>query len=137
MLSDVARLTAALSDRYRIEREIGAGGMATVYIARDLKHDRAVAVKVLKPRLITWDAASSSLDTNEVSWRASQRLPQCRVAVFDHCVVAVLAANFVLMPRRQRIGREKMWTDRSNHGLGIVPSRHMCRIRNDNCFCTR
>jgi serine/threonine-protein kinase len=45
------RLAAALSDRYRIERELGAGGMATVYLAADLKHDRKVAIKVLKPEL--------------------------------------------------------------------------------------
>jgi serine/threonine protein kinase/WD40 repeat protein len=45
------RLTAALADRYRIERELGAGGMATVYLAEDLKHNRKVAVKVLKPEL--------------------------------------------------------------------------------------
>jgi len=45
------RLTAALADRYRIERELGAGGMATVYLAEDLKHDRKVAIKVLKPEL--------------------------------------------------------------------------------------
>ena len=45
------RLAAALSDRYTIEREIGAGGMATVYLAHDLKHDRKVAVKVLRPEL--------------------------------------------------------------------------------------
>ena len=37
------RLTAALADRYRIERELGAGGMATVYLAQDLKHRRKVA----------------------------------------------------------------------------------------------
>jgi eukaryotic-like serine/threonine-protein kinase len=46
-----ARLTAALSDRYRIERELGQGGMATVYLAQDLRHDRQVALKVLKPEL--------------------------------------------------------------------------------------
>lgn len=46
-----AQLNAALAGRYRIEREIGAGGMATVYLARDLRHDRAVALKVLKPDL--------------------------------------------------------------------------------------
>ena len=45
------RLRSALADRYRIERELGAGGMATVYLARDLKHDRDVAIKVLKPDL--------------------------------------------------------------------------------------
>jgi eukaryotic-like serine/threonine-protein kinase len=47
----IERLAAALSDRYRIERELGAGGMATVYLAHDLKHDRKVALKVLKPEL--------------------------------------------------------------------------------------
>ena len=52
MTNDAAsRLTAALSDRYRIERELGVGGMATVYLAHDLKHDRDVAIKVLRPEL--------------------------------------------------------------------------------------
>jgi len=45
------RLAAALADKYRIERELGQGGMATVYLAQDLKHDRKVALKVLKPEL--------------------------------------------------------------------------------------
>ncbi|UCC25271.1 MAG: serine/threonine protein kinase, partial [Gemmatimonadales bacterium] len=45
------RLQDALEDRYRIERELGAGGMATVFLAEDLKHDRRVAIKVLKPEL--------------------------------------------------------------------------------------
>ena len=48
---ETTRLAAALADRYRIERELGAGGMATVYLAQDLKHDRKVAIKVLKPEL--------------------------------------------------------------------------------------
>ncbi len=47
----IERLISALADRYRIERELGAGGMATVYLAHDLKHDRDVAIKVLKPDL--------------------------------------------------------------------------------------
>ncbi len=41
------RLSNALADRYRIERHLGEGGMATVYLAEDLKHERKVAVKVL------------------------------------------------------------------------------------------
>jgi len=49
--SVAARLTASLADRYRIERELGAGGMATVYLAHDIKHDRDVAIKVLHPDL--------------------------------------------------------------------------------------
>jgi Tol biopolymer transport system component/tRNA A-37 threonylcarbamoyl transferase component Bud32 len=44
-------LTAALADRYRIERELGQGGMATVYLAEDVRHHRKVAVKVLRPEL--------------------------------------------------------------------------------------
>ena len=47
----VDRLASALADRYQIVRELGAGGMATVYLARDLKHDRDVAIKVLRPEL--------------------------------------------------------------------------------------
>ncbi len=51
-MSDVLqRLGAALAEQYAIERELGAGGMATVYLARDLKHDRHVALKVLRPEL--------------------------------------------------------------------------------------
>ena len=45
------RLATALADRYRVERELGQGGMATVYLAQDLKHDRKVAIKVLRPEL--------------------------------------------------------------------------------------
>ncbi len=45
------RLQVALADRYRIESEIGAGGMATVYLAQDLRHDRKVALKLLRPEL--------------------------------------------------------------------------------------
>ena len=50
-ISDRERLITALADRYRIERELGAGGMATVYLAQDLRHDRKVAVKVLREDL--------------------------------------------------------------------------------------
>jgi len=51
MTEITSRLSTALADRYKIERELGAGGMATVYLAEDLKHKRKVAVKVLRPEL--------------------------------------------------------------------------------------
>jgi WD40 repeat protein len=51
MTTTADRIATALADRYRIERELGAGGMATVYLAEDLKHDRQVAIKVLRPEL--------------------------------------------------------------------------------------
>ena len=51
MSDTTERLNAALEGRYAIERELGEGGMATVYLADDLKHERKVALKVLKPEL--------------------------------------------------------------------------------------
>ncbi len=51
MTETIDRLKTALADKYAIERELGAGGMATVYLAHDVKHDRKVALKVLKPEL--------------------------------------------------------------------------------------
>ena len=51
MSTQTDRLNAALAGRYTIERELGAGGMATVYLAEDLKHKRKVALTLLKPTL--------------------------------------------------------------------------------------
>ena len=51
MTNPAARLNAALAGRYTLERELGRGGMATVWLAQDLKHDRPVALKVLRPEL--------------------------------------------------------------------------------------
>ncbi len=50
-MQDIGKLASAVADRYRIERELGAGGMATVYLAEDIKHHRRVAVKVLHAEL--------------------------------------------------------------------------------------
>ena len=51
MSDTIQRLNAALEGRYEVEREIGEGGMATVFLAKDLRHNRNVALKVLKPEL--------------------------------------------------------------------------------------
>ena len=63
------RLQNALSDRYRIERELGRGGMATVYLAQDLKHQRPVAIKVLDPELAAVIGAERFLREIEVAAR--------------------------------------------------------------------
>jgi len=68
------RLSTALADHYRVDRELGAGGMATVYLARDLfRHDRDVALKVLKPDLAAVIGAERFL--NEIKTTANLQHP--------------------------------------------------------------
>ena len=75
-MSDPAvRLNAALEGRYAIERELGEGGMATVYLADDLKHERKVALKVLKPELAAVVGAERFLA--EIKTTANLRHPTC------------------------------------------------------------
>ncbi|MDP2957846.1 MAG: protein kinase [Longimicrobiales bacterium] len=102
------RLKAALADRYALERELGAGGMATVYLATDLKHDRPVALKVLRPDL----AASLGTERFLAEIRLTARLQHPHiVALFD----SGEAAGFLyyVMPciegesLRARLDREK------------------------------
>jgi eukaryotic-like serine/threonine-protein kinase len=68
-MDDLAKITAALERTYRIERELGAGGMATVYLAEDLKHHRKVAVKVLRPDLAATLGSERFLREIEVAAR--------------------------------------------------------------------
>jgi eukaryotic-like serine/threonine-protein kinase len=102
------RLTAALADRYRLERELGAGGMATVYLAQDLKHDRKVAVKVLRPELAAVIGAERFL--SEIKTTANLQHPHI-LPLFDSG--AADSFLFYVMPfvegesLRDRLNREK------------------------------
>jgi serine/threonine-protein kinase len=74
------RLKSALADRYAIERELGSGGMATVYLAEDLKHHRKVAVKVLRPELAA--VLGSERFLNEIKVTANLQHPHI-LPLFD------------------------------------------------------
>ncbi|HKV76323.1 MAG TPA: serine/threonine-protein kinase [Gemmatimonadales bacterium] len=80
------RLSTALSDRYRLERELGAGGMATVYLAQDLRHDRKVAIKVLRPELSAYLGAERFL--REIRIAAQLQHPHI-LPLFDSGAVEV------------------------------------------------
>jgi serine/threonine-protein kinase len=107
-METITQLNEALAPGYQIEREIGAGGTATVYLARDLKHQRTVAVKVLKPDL----AASLGPERflNEIRLTATLQHPNL-LPLFDSGQAG--GVLFYVMPYidgqslRQRIDREK------------------------------
>lgn len=75
MRDSFERLKSALAERYAIERELGAGGMATVYLAEDVKHNREVAVKVLKPELAAAVGAERFLRDIEISAKSPATIP--------------------------------------------------------------
>ena len=103
-----SRLQLALSDRYRIEREIGAGGMATVFLAQDLRHDRRVALKLLRPELSAVIGAERFLA--EIKLTANLQHPHI-LPLFDSG--AADGFLFYVMPYvegeslRSRLNREK------------------------------
>ena len=102
------RVQAVLADRYRVEREVGAGGMATVYLAKDLKHDRKVAVKVLRPELAAAIGAERFLA--EIKTTASLQHPHILPLLDSGATDSFL---FYVMPfiagesLRDRLTREK------------------------------
>ncbi len=104
----VSRLQTALQDRYRLEREIGAGGMATVFVAQDLRHDRRVALKVLRPELAAVIGAERFLA--EIRLTANLQHPHI-LPLFDSG--AADSYLFYVMPfvegetLRDRLNREK------------------------------
>jgi tRNA A-37 threonylcarbamoyl transferase component Bud32 len=104
----IDRLTAALADRYRIERELGQGGMATVYLAQDVKHDRMVAIKVLRPELAAVIGADRFL--SEIKTTANLQHPHI-LPLFDSGQADSFL--FYVMPfidgesLRDRLSREK------------------------------
>jgi predicted ATPase/class 3 adenylate cyclase len=108
MKSLVERLTSAIADRYAIERELGSGGMATVYLARDVKHDRPVAIKVLLPELSV--AVGSERFLSEIRVTANLQHPNI-LPLFDSGEVDGLL--YYVMPvvtgesLRERLEREK------------------------------
>ena len=103
-----ARLGAALADRYRIERELGQGGMATVYLAHDLRHDRKIAIKVLRPELAAVIGAERFL--SEIRTTANLQHPHI-LPLFDSGEVDGIV--FYVMPfvegesLRDRLNRER------------------------------
>ncbi len=108
MKSPLDALTAALADRYRLERELGQGGMATVYLAHDVRHDRRVALKVLRPELAAVIGAERFLA--EIKTTANLQHPHI-LPLFDSGTVD--GTVFYAMPYvegeslRDRLSREK------------------------------
>src|SRR6188472_3836544 len=108
MLDADPRLVAALADHYRIERKLGAGGMATVYLAHDLRHARNVALKVLRPELAAVIGGERFLA--EIKTTANLQHPHI-LALFDSGSVNGIV--FYAMPfvegesLRDRLEREK------------------------------
>src|SRR6188472_2633811 len=108
MADSFSALQVALSDRYRLEGELGEGGMATVYLAHDLKHDRKVAVKVLRPELAAVIGAERFLA--EIKTTANLQHPHI-LPLFDSG--AADGFLFYVMPYvegeslRDRLNREK------------------------------
>jgi serine/threonine-protein kinase len=109
--SSFEALKAALADRYTLERVLGAGGMATVYVAHDVKHNRQVALKVLKPELAAALGAQRFLQEIQVTGNLQHPhiLPLYDSGSAD-------GALFYVMPLvqgeslRDRLAREKMLT---------------------------
>jgi Tol biopolymer transport system component/tRNA A-37 threonylcarbamoyl transferase component Bud32 len=110
MTDSASDLTAVLGGRYRVERELGAGGMATVYLADDVRHGRRVAIKVVRPELAAALGAERFL--REITTTASLRHPHI-VPLYDSGAGDGGGTLYYIMPfvegesLRDRLRREK------------------------------
>ena len=110
MTAPIDRLQTALGDRYELVREIGQGGMATVYLARDLKHERQVAIKVLRPELSASLGADRFL--REIRVAANLQHPNI-LGLYDSGEVEAGGLLYYVMPfvegesLRDRLNREQ------------------------------
>ena len=110
MTDSASDLTAVLGGRYRVERELGAGGMATVYLAEDVRHGRRVAIKVVRPELAAALGAERFL--REITTTASLRHPHI-VPLYDSGAGGGGGTLYYIMPfvegesLRDRLRREK------------------------------
>src|SRR5580765_8381265 len=108
MTNTLIRITADLSDRYRVERQIGQGGMATVFLAHDVRHDRRVALKMLRPELAA--VLGSERFLAEIKTTANLQHPHI-LPLFDSGQAGTFL--FYVMPfnegesLRDRLNREK------------------------------
>jgi eukaryotic-like serine/threonine-protein kinase len=117
MPSGLEQLSSSLADRYRIERELGAGGMATVYLAHDLRHERQVAIKVVKPEIVATIGANRFI--SEIRTTALLKHPHI-LPLFDSGAVG--DTLFYVMPY---IDGESL---RGRLGEGALPIADAVRI---------
>jgi len=120
MSTTVERLSAALAERYRIERELGAGGMATVYLAHDLKHDRDVAIKVLRPELT--ESLTGGRFVREIAVTARLNYPHI-LALLDSGEVDGGSILYYVMP----LATGESLRDRLDRD-GAIPIREALRL---------
>jgi serine/threonine protein kinase len=136
------QLTAALGDRYRVERELGHGGMAVVFLAEDLKHRRRVAIKLLKPDLSALLGSERFLREIEIAVagkvsRARSILAALRAAAADSYVPAYYFAlvHAGLGEREQALRYlERAYEERSTVLAYLLIDPRLAPLRDDARF---
>ena len=120
MSDSITRLNTALSGRYHIESELGEGGMATVYLADDIKHERKVALKLLKPELAALVGAERFLA--EIKTTANLQVPApdlrspARGSCRTECRARVLSRSTCPRPPRSQPARSRSRRRRDGPG---------------------